>query len=186
MERHDEAIAMVKKALQLDPVSLGIMTDLGVIYYFARQYDKAIEQYLKSLELDPNFIRVYVTLGSSYGQKGMYEQAIEMIQKAMDLSGDRAKIAALGRVYALSGKKTEALEIIDELKELSKERYISPYCLALIYASMDEKDSCMEYLNQAYMEHVSELIYLRVDPFLDKLRSDSRFKDLLKKVCLES
>jgi serine/threonine-protein kinase len=186
MERHDEAISTVKKALELDPVSLGIITDLGVIYYFARQYDKAIEQYQKALELDPGFIRVYVTLGSSYGQKGMYEQAIDMIQKAIDLSGDRAKIAALGRVYALSGKKAEAHNIIDELKELSKKRYISPYCLALIYASMDEKDSGMEYLNQAYVEHVSELIYLRVDPFLDKLRSDPRFKNLLKKVCLET
>jgi serine/threonine-protein kinase len=186
MERHDEAISTVKKALELDPVSLGIITDLGVIYYFARQYDKAIEQYQKALELDPGFIRVYVTLGSSYGQKGMYEQAIDMIQKAIDLSGDRAKIAALGRVYALSGKKAEAHNIIDELKELSKKRYISPYCLALIYASMDEKDSGMEYLNQAYVEHVSELIYLRVDPFLDKLRSDPRFKNLLKRVCLET
>ena len=74
--------------------------------------------------------------------------------------------------------------LIDELKELSERRYISPYCIALIYASMDEKDSAMEYLHKAYMEHVSELIYLRVDPFLDKLRSDPRFKDLLKKVCL--
>ena len=186
MERHEQAILTVKKALELDPVSLGIITDLGVIYYFARQYDKAIEQYQKVLELDPGFIRAYVTLGSSYGQKGMYEEAIDMIQKAMDLSGDRAKIAALGRVYALSGEKEEALKIIDELIELSKKRYISPYCLALIYASMGETDSGIKYLNQAYLEHVSELIYLRVDPFLDKLRSDSRFENLLKKVCLDT
>ena len=185
MERHGEAISTIKKALDLDPVSLGIITDLGVIYYFARQYDKAIEQYQKALDLDPGFIRAYVTLGSSYGQKGLYEQAIDMIQKAMDLSRDRAKIAAMGRAYALWGKKTEAHQIIDELKELSKERYISPYCFALIYASMDEKDSAIQYLNLAYKEHVSELIYLRVDPYLDKLRSDPRFKELLKKVCLE-
>jgi serine/threonine-protein kinase len=186
MERHDEAITAIKKALELDPVSLGIITDLGVMYYFARRYDKAIEQYQKVLELDPGFIRVYVTLGSVYGQKGMYEQAIDMIQKAINLSGDRSKIAALGRAYALAGNKDKAVKIIGELKKLSEKRYISPYCIALIYAGMHEYDSAMDYLNQAYREHVSELIYLRVDPFLDNLRSDPRFDDLLKKVCLET
>jgi tetratricopeptide (TPR) repeat protein len=175
----------MKQALKLDPVALGIITDLGVIYYFARQYDQAIAQYHKVLEMDPGFIRAYVTLGSAYGQKGMYPKAIAMIQKAMDLSGDRSKIAALGRAYALSGQKDEALKIVEELKELSKQRYISPYCFALIYAGLGENDEAMEFLNMAYEEHASELIYLKVDPFLDKLRSNPRFKDLLKKVCLE-
>jgi adenylate cyclase len=185
IERHDEAITLMKQALKLDPVALGIITDLGVIYYFARQYDQAIAQYYKALEMDPGFIRAYVTLGSAYGQKGMYPKAIDMIQKAMDLSGDRSKIAALGRVYALADQKDEALKIVEELKELSGQRYISPYCFALIYSSLGENDKAMEFLNMAFREHASEMIYLKVDPFLDKLRSDPRFKDLLKKVCLE-
>jgi serine/threonine-protein kinase len=185
MERHHEAITTIKKALKLDPISLGIITDLGVIYYFARKYDQAIEQYQKTLEMEPGFIRAYVTLGSTYGQKGMYQKAIDMIQKAIELSGDRSKIAALGRAYALAGKKDEALTIIHELEDLSKQRYISPYCITLIYASMGEKDHAFDWLEKAYEEHVSELIYLKVDPYLDNLRSDPRFTTLLKKVGLD-
>jgi serine/threonine-protein kinase len=185
MERYLEALNTIKKAQELDPVSLGINTDLGVLFYFNRQYDEAIAQYNKTLELDPGFIRAYVTLGSAYGKKGMYEKAIEMIQKAMDLSGDRAKIAALGRAYAIAGRKTEALKIINELIKLSCKRYISPYCLSLIYSSMDDIDLAIEWLQRAYDEHVSELIYLKVDPYLDNLRSDPRFKELLKKMRLE-
>lgn len=109
-----------------------------------------------------------------------------MFKKAMDLSGDRSKVAALGRAYALSGKKEKALKAIDELKALSRERYISPYCIALIYASLDEKDQAIDWLQKAYDEHVSELIYMKVDPYLDKIRSDPRFIELLVKVGLEN
>ncbi len=185
MERHAEAITTLKRALELDPVSLGINTDLGVIFYFARRYDQAIAQYRKTLEMDPGFVRAYVTLASVYGQKGMFRDAADSIQKAIVLSGDRSKIAVLGRIHALSGKRDEALTLIDELRELSKQRYISPYCMALIYASLDEKDRAMDLLHKAYMEHVSELIYLKVDPYLDNLRSDPRFIVLLEKIGLE-
>lgn len=184
MERHNEAITTIKKALELDPVSLGINTDLGVLFYFAGQYDQAIKQYHKTLEMDPGFIRAYVTLGSAYGQKGMYQEAIDMVQKAIDLSGDRSKIAALGRVYALSGKKDEALKVIDELKELAKQRYISPYCFALVYSCLGEKDQAINWLQRAFEKHVSELIYMKVDPYLENLQSDPRFIALLKKVAL--
>jgi tetratricopeptide (TPR) repeat protein len=183
--RTQEAITTMKRAMELDPVSLSINTDLGVLFYYARQYDEAIEQYRKTLEMDPQFVRAYVTLGSTYGQKGMYQEAIAVFERAMDLSGDRSKIAALGRAYALSGKKEEALEAIEELKDLSKQRYVSPYCIALIYASLGETDQAIDWLRNAYEEHVSELIYMKVDPYLDKIRSDSRFIELLVKVGLE-
>jgi serine/threonine protein kinase/Tfp pilus assembly protein PilF len=184
MGRHHEAISYLKQALELDPVSLGIITDLGVIFYFAGQYDQAIRQYQKTLEMDPGFIRAYVTLGSAFGQKRMHKEAIDYFKKAMKLSGDRLKIAALGRAYALAGKKKEALGIIEELEELSQHRYVSPYCMALIYASLNEKDSAIEWLNKAYDKHVSELIYMNVDPYLDNLRMDPRFTILLKKMGL--
>jgi serine/threonine-protein kinase len=184
--RSEEAISTMKRALELDPVSLSISTDLGVLFYYARQYEKAIEQYQKTLEMDPQFVRAYVTLGSTYGQKGMYQEAIAMFQRAMDMSGDRSKVAALGRAYALAGMKEDALNAINELKQLSKQRYISPYCIALIYSSMNDKDEAMEWLQRAYDQHVSELIYMKVDPYLDNLRPDPRFKELLAKVGLES
>jgi serine/threonine protein kinase/Tfp pilus assembly protein PilF len=182
--RFNDAFITIKKAQDLDPISLSINTDLGVLFYFNHQYDKAIAQYEKTLDLDPGFIRAYVTLGSAYGKNGMCKIAIEMIHKAIELSGDRAKIAVLGRIFAIAGKKREALKAIEELKELSKQRYISSYCISLIYASMNEKDQAMEWLENAYDEHASELIYLKVDPYLDNMRSDPRFKELLKKIGL--
>ena len=184
-EKHNEAISAINRALNLDPVSLAISTDVGVLYYYARQYDQAIAQYLKTLEMDPSFVRAYVTLGSAYGQKGMYEEAVEMFQKAIDLSGDRTKIAALGRAYALSGRKGEALQVIDALNELSQHRYVSPYSIALIYAGLGQKDKGFDWLHRAYEERVGDLIYVKVDPYLDSLRPDMRFTTLLKKVGLE-
>ena len=86
----------------------------------------------------------------------------------------------------MAGKKNEALEIIKELQDLSAERYISPYCVALIYASMRKPDLAIEWLQKAVQERVSELVYLKVDPYLDKLRSDPRFTDLLYQVGLGS
>jgi serine/threonine protein kinase/Tfp pilus assembly protein PilF len=185
MGKHHEAISYMRRALELDPVSLGINTDLGVLFYFAGQYDQAIAQHRKTLEMDPGFIRAYVTLGSTYGQKGMYKEAIDAFEKALELSGDRLKIAALARAYARAGKREKALQIIEELEQLSRQRYISPYCIALIYASLDERDKAMEWLQKAYEKHVSELIYMKVDPYLDNLRSDPRFTKLLKKIGLE-
>jgi tetratricopeptide (TPR) repeat protein len=183
--RSQEAIATLEKARDLDPVSLGTLTDLGVLRYFAREYDQAIEHYLGVLEMDPGFARAHVTLGSAYVKKGMYAEAIGEIEKAMELSGDRVKLAALGRAYAAAGRKEEAVQVIGELKDLSKERYVTPYAFTLIYASMGENDEAMTWLRQACDQGVSDLIYLRVDPFLDNLRSDPRFADLMEKVGME-
>jgi serine/threonine-protein kinase len=175
----------LEKARDLDPVSLGILTDLGVLSYFARQYDDAIAHYKRVLEMDPGFARAHVTLGSAYAQKGMHEEAIAEVQKAIELSGDRSKLAALGRAYAVAGKREAALTAVSDLKALSEERYVTPYVFTLIFASLGEVDEAMAWLRQACDQGVSDLIYLKVDPFLDNLREDPRFAVLLKKVGLE-
>ena len=106
----------------------------------------------------------------------------ERVGKAMELSGDRSKVAVLGRARGLAGHRDEALKCVAELRELSEERYVTPYAFALIYAAMGEKDQAISWLQDAYEQRVSDLIFLKVDPFLDKLRTDSRFTDLLEKV----
>jgi serine/threonine-protein kinase len=184
--RSEEAIAALGRALDLDPVSLGIMTDLGVLSYLARDYDRAIRQYEKVLEMDPGFTRAYVTLGSAYAQKGMHTEAIETTRKAMDLTEDRSKLAPLGRAYGLAGMKDEALEAVAGLKELSKRRYVTPYAYTLIYASLGDRDTALSYLQRAFDESVSDLIYVNVDPFLDALRGDPRFTALLQGVGFEA
>jgi serine/threonine-protein kinase len=141
-----QAITTMTRALELDPVSLAIITDFGVLYYYARQYDKAIALYSKVLEMDPGFVRAYITLGSTYAQKGEYEKAVASIQKAIHLSGDRSKIAVLGRAYAQAGKTDKALMVIHELDDLSRKRYVSPYNIAIIYASLGETEKAMDLL----------------------------------------
>ena len=183
-ERHGEAMAAIARAQELDPISLAISTDVGVLYYYARQYDRAIAQYQKTLEMDPSFARAYVTLGSAYGQKGMHEEAISMFQKAIALSRNTARLAGLGRAYAAAGRKDEALLIVDELNELSKQRYTSAYSVALIYAWLGEIDRSFDCLEAAYAERAGDLIFLKVDPWLSPLRSDHRFTDLLRRVGL--
>jgi tetratricopeptide (TPR) repeat protein len=105
-----------------------------------------------------------------------------MTRKAMELSGDRSKLAPLGRAYGLAGMRDEALEAIAKLEDLSQERYVTPYAFTLIYASLGESDRAFSYLQRAFDEGVSDLIYVNVDPFLETLRGDARFAALLDSV----
>ncbi len=117
----------------------------------------------------------------------MYEEAIAEFQKAMTLSGGgTVTVAALGHAYAVSGRRGEAQKVIEQLKELSKRRYVEPSYIVVIYAGLGEKDQAFEWLRKAYEERSFSMLYLKVDPRLDSLRSDPRFTDLLRRVGLLS
>lgn len=178
--RSAEAAAMLEEALDLDPLSLGTITDKGILSYFARDYDGALAQYRKVLEMDPGFARAYVTRASAYSQKGIHSEAIAAVRKAAELSGGRPRLAALGRIYARAGMKDEALEVVEELKDLSRNQYVTPYAFTLIHASLGDLDQAFSCLQRACGEGVSDLLYLKVDPFLDNLRGDPRFVALLE------
>ena len=187
MGRHDESIAQAKRAQELDPLSIIINNDLGQVLYYARQYDQAIEQLQKTLELDPNFIVAHFFLASLYAQKAMYDEALAEVQKAMDLSAgdDSLILAQLGTIYSHSGRRDEARKVLDELHQLSKQRYVSPFYMALISMGLGQKDQAFEWLGKAYKERDHWLETLKVHPWLDSLRSDPRFIELLKKMGLE-
>jgi serine/threonine-protein kinase len=181
--RHGEAIAEVKRAQELDPLSLIISAVGAYVFYFARQYDQAIEQSRKTLELDPNFAPAHLYRGWSYEGKQMHREAIADLQEAVALSGNSAFTkAALGGVYAAAGQRGEALKVVEELTERSKRSYVSPYYLALIYASLGEKEEALAWLEEAYKKHDSVLLHLKVDPRIDPLRADPRFQDLLRRM----
>jgi len=185
MGRHEEAIAEIKHALELDPLSIDINRSVGVMLYNAREYDQAIEQYRNTLKLDPNFIQARIGLGTAYMQKRMYKEAILEFQKLADSKdGSHTALVPLASTYALSGKTREAEKILEDLRKQDNERYISPYQIASIYIALNDKDQAFEWLEKAYKEHSSWLAYLKVQPHLDKIRSDTRFKALLKKMGL--
>lgn len=186
--RLDEAMAEIKKAQELDPLSLIINTDVGLIHYLAGRYDQAIEQCQKTLEIDPNFFVTHLGLGFAYEQKGMFQKAINELQQALALSGGSTLVLAeLGRVYAMSGNKEEAQKIAMTLNELSQQKYVSPYSMARLYLCRGEIDLGFEWLYKAVKEKSLFLIHapFNVDPCFKDLNSDSRFTELLKKMGLE-
>ncbi len=185
MGRHDEALGEIKRAQELDPRSLIVNTSVGWQYYFARQYDQAIEQYQMTLEMDPNFGPAHWGLGWAYDQKSMFAEAAAEFQRGINLSGGNpVYVAGLGHALAVGRQGEEAQKVLDELMELSKRLYVPPYFIAAIYTGLGDKARAFEWLEKAYEEHSSWLLYLRVDPRLDSLRSAPPFHDLLRRVGL--
>jgi tetratricopeptide (TPR) repeat protein len=184
--RHTEAIAERKLALELDPLSLIINFELGLAFYYARDYDRAIGQFQKTLELDQNFRPARMFLPAAYEQKGMYEEAIAEFKKAIPLKGGEQSLAkaGLGHVYAVSGKEREARTIINELKQLSGQEYVPSTSVALVYAGLGEKDQAFAWLDKGYEERSFQLQWIKIEPRLDGLRSDSRFHELMRRVGL--
>jgi DNA-binding winged helix-turn-helix (wHTH) protein/TolB-like protein/Tfp pilus assembly protein PilF len=183
MERFDEALVEAKRAQELEPLSFISNLHLGWILYLAGRYDEAIEHCKKLLDVDPNFFPAYRYLGLAYEQKGMYAEAISEFEKGVKLSGSPLMLALLGHAYASSGNKAEARRVLAEL-ELQKQKYVSPYTVAGIYAALGERDHAFKWLEKAYIERDIWLMNLRVDPVFKKLRSDGRLADLLRRVGL--
>jgi tetratricopeptide (TPR) repeat protein len=187
MGKYDEAITETVRARELNP--LGIDTRFGVasIYAMTRRYDQAIDEYKDIIEMDPNFIIAHFTLSWTYAQKGMHDEAIAQLQKAKELSEElqlQYKMI-LARIYTEMGKREEAENLLDELIKLSKTRYISPWQIALICLGLDQRDQALKWLERAYEVRDHWLAFSKAEPGLDRIRSDPRFKALLKKIGLE-
>jgi TolB-like protein/Flp pilus assembly protein TadD len=181
--RFDEAIAEGKRGVELDPLSLVINTDLGVNYLFARRYDEAIAQLRKTIEMDPGYYFAHSNLAQALEMKGDRDGAIAEYQKARALNDDPGVLAYLARFYGLGGNKTETEKILDQLKELSKQRYVSDYSFALVYLGLGEKEEALHWLEQSYRDRAgSDVTWIRVDPLLDPLRGDPRFEALAEKI----
>lgn len=184
-ERFGEAIAERKLCRELDPISPTATANVGYPYYFARQYDQAIGHYRKALELDPNYAWAYLWIGQAYLGKRMYDEGISNINNAITLSEGNVRMkATLGYAYALTRKRREAQQIIDELQVQSEQKYVSAYFIAVIYSGLEEKDQAFAWLEKAYQERQPYLTLLKVEPVFDNLRLDRRFAELLRKVGL--
>jgi tetratricopeptide (TPR) repeat protein len=178
----EEAIAEGKRALELDPLSLIINTDLALAYYHARQYEKAAEQAHRALELDPNFALAFHTLGLIYSEMGKHSEAIAALRKATALDPDNPVLwGDLGRAYARAGDRAEARRILEKLREASKQRYVAPETFVAIYAALGEKDLALQWLETAYDNRSSLISGLKTTVSLDPLRSHPRFQELTRR-----
>ena len=187
MGRFDEATRISNQATKLDPFSQVIMANKGLESYFKREYDIAIEQNLKILELNPLFHAAYVTLGGAYIQKAMYQDAITTFSKASMFSkGHPIPVAGLGYSYAIAGRQEDALMMLELLLERAAEEYVSPYWIAVMYSGLGNNDEAFKWLENGYEEKDGNMVYLKVMPILDNLRSDYRFISLLKKMKLSN
>jgi len=185
MGRHGEAIARMKNSQELDPLSLIISVAIGWAFYMARRYEEAMEQLRRTVELDPNYPVTYWILGRLLREMGRYEQAIAEGEKGVKLSGGSPLMnASLAQTFALAGKRKKAIQILDNLTTLAKQRYVASYFFAGIHIGLGEDDPAMEYLEKAYEEHSHWLIYLHIDPSMDGLRLNPRFQELLQRIGL--
>ncbi|MGH9883093.1 MAG: tetratricopeptide repeat protein, partial [Pyrinomonadaceae bacterium] len=192
MGKFDRARQEIEQAQQLDPLSPIISSNAGFYSYLQHGYDEAIQQYQKTLEIDPQFWVAHHYLGLAYAKKGMHREAVDELRLLLDSPGsgplrersvekDPEVAASLGFVYAQAGQQAQAQAILERLKKLSEQRYVSPLYLAIISAGLKDNNQAVDHLSSAFANRHPGLVLIRADPFFDDLRNDTRFKELVKK-----
>jgi TolB-like protein/DNA-binding winged helix-turn-helix (wHTH) protein/Tfp pilus assembly protein PilF len=181
--QHAEAVAELKKAESLDPLSLIISADLAEELLIAHRYDEAIKQCRKTMNMDPFFALAHYVLGEVFAQEHKYNEAIAELQKALELSpGSTAFKANLANAYAASGMSDEAIRLLNDLKNQSHGALSNAPEIALVYVGLNEKDKAMAWLEKAYAERFNPGVLMR--PAFDPLRPDPRFQALQRRIGL--
>ena len=176
MGKFDDSFDQIKKARELEPLSISINASLGWRLYLAREYDRAIAQLRDTLEMDPASEWAHLNLGQAYEQKGQFGPAIEELQKALELShSSPLTLSALAHAEALAGNHAAANKLLAQLEALSKKQYVSPYYVAIVYLGLGKNDLAMDWLEKAFTDRSNGLVFLKVEPELDPLRSNPRF-----------
>jgi tetratricopeptide (TPR) repeat protein len=180
----EEGMRETKRAQELDPMSLIINTMLGWQYYLARQNDQAVDQLRKVLDIDQKFAPARRILEGVYFQMGNEREAVADREKIISLSGSPELAASIEDVFIKSGYKGVLRSWLDGMMVISKYGYVSSYDISQIHARLGEKEETLSWLEKAYTEHDSGLVSLAVDPLFDSVRSDPRFRELLKRLKL--
>jgi TolB-like protein/Tfp pilus assembly protein PilF len=184
--RLEEGMRETKRAQEFDPLSLIINTTMGWQYYLSHQYVQAVEQLRKALEIDQRFSPARRMLEEVYAQMGKHKEAVAEREKVLSLSGNPELAASIEEDFSRSGYKGVLQSWLDGLTEISKHRYVSAYSISEAYMRMGEKEKAFDSLERAYDEHDSGLVSVGVDPLFDSVRSDGRFRDLLKRMRLSN
>jgi TolB-like protein/tRNA A-37 threonylcarbamoyl transferase component Bud32/Tfp pilus assembly protein PilF len=180
----DQALDEYLISLEIDP-SIFAQSEYAMFLYYARRYDDAIKLCKKLLEIDPDYPLIHYFLGACYVQKPQFQEAISSLEKSVELSGRSTELLAnLAYCYAASGNKEKALGVLEELNEQSAAQYVSSIFISPVYALLQDNDKAFELLELAYKERDPDLIWLKVDPYFDVIRSDPRYEAMLKKLGL--
>jgi TolB-like protein/Flp pilus assembly protein TadD len=179
--RFAEAMTEMRRAEDLDPLSMPVKGNLGWIRILQRRYPDAIHHLQKYLELEPNYARLNYYLSIAYSETGEFERAVESVRAAAN-AGSPPEIAQMGRTFALWGKTDEAVAAVRHLEEIARARYVSPVEFCYIYAALGNQDQAFAYLEKAEQERATFLIFANVDPRMDRLRPDARYRQLLRKL----
>jgi len=182
--RHTEALAEVKRARELDPLNLRTNALEGQFLIHAGRADEALARLQKTFEMAPDYYFAHFFASSAYIEKGMFPEAIAEAQKARELSGptNSHPVGFLGYALAKSGKQAEARAILAELLKSASERYVAPYNIALVYNGLGERNETLAWLERGYEQRDQRMVFLKVEPKWNNLRSDPRFQDLMRRV----
>ena len=180
--RHDEALAEIQKARQLDPLSPVTHTFVGEYFFQARRYGEALPPLLQALAIDPDYFGAHAILGWLYEQTDKPDAAIEEFRKAYRLSGGNLlQLANQGFVLGRTGRRADAQQMVTTMKQIAQSRLVAPYLFALVYAGLGDRSETFRWLEKAYEVRDIGLVFLTVDPKWDSVRSDERFKRLLRR-----
>lgn len=182
--RMNEAVAEAKLAQRAEPLSLAVNANVGWVMFLAHDYDQTIEQCSKVIEMDPGFGLAYLYRGLAYEQKGMFDKAVADLEIAKGSQSRPTVLGALGHAYAMAGNRAKAKSMIHTMEELSRSRYFPGFQIALIHIGLGEKDQAIALLEKSVRDRYPALIHFNVEPRLDPVRSDARFKDLVQRVGL--
>jgi TolB-like protein/Flp pilus assembly protein TadD len=185
MGRNEQAVAEARKALALDPVNLAAQTNLAIILYRAGRYDEAVAEARRALDLDTTYAHAHYVLGRAYVQKGMHQEAILSSRRAVTREGKNVRyLASLAYIYGVAGKRSKASEILGKIEHTMVQRTAPAYMLAICFVGLEKKDEALTWLTRACEEHSAESPFVNVDPRLAALRSEPRFRQILRKLGL--
>ena len=181
--REAEAISEMKTAVELEPLSLVNNSELGWAYYLANQHDAAIEQLNKTVKLDPTFSNSYFLLGLVYADKGNYAEAVAALREGQRLSPDWLELqAVLAYTYASAGERGAAEALLTKLLKSAADTYVNPVLIAGVYVALADNDRAIAWLERGYREKCSWMSWIAIEPQLERLRPDPRFRDLVSRV----
>jgi tetratricopeptide (TPR) repeat protein len=186
VSQFDRSLAEVKMALEIEPFDLGNNLQLGWYLFYTRRYEQAVAQCKETINLHSNSWAAYLLLGMAYEQLENFPATLSELQTAHRLEHTPLALGILGHAYGVAGQEGEARKVLDELNLNAKERYVPPYSYALIHTALGEKDLAFEWLEKAYEYRNEWLVWMKVDPELDNLRSDPRFTKLVKRIGLKN